>query len=870
MMTALLALSSLAPVANAAGHAEVTVIRLGSAQIRKDKPDDSYRLPVGPLGPLPQAMVLMGSQPWAPKENPVPLAPPANPDAEPEREQVPATVKFTIAGRELPPWVLQPYVTAYVINLETIRLNPEFAKGRLAVKNELISRADHFDFSAFGMPDPLLLNDTQNGPIASFYDAAPDPDVKAYFKALALEIGGDKVNSLLEYRKLASSRNEHLARLARRGVRLFAFETKPRKLSGNFMEHWRWALYHQQCSLFGPAFAEFNECRIIYPRHADSQFRAGELLDRLEASQFSLLDYMDRCSENSFPKNVSPWYELVVILKTREEKTISSDRLFDLKGDWIVVERMIAAATGGAVRVVTTTYDIADESKEDFAHYSPDLLGPVEDVIGARGWFDGVIFIRPRLTNDKGPDVLTVGGDKGPKGAAISTLYDDANWKDFFQAWYQQYAWAARVGEIGEGYPIGHDLWDSGHQPAPHEAYSIRAALRYNFTPGMAVRPKMTDLSEPGSHVALWRIKGPFPVKSDAGASDAPQHHVLDPLNAGPRTETLSIVSNADFINLAKLLPNAGPALAEAITWVYSPADQDVRMWIGQNDGAAAWVNGRCIHEGRYYSAGNFEDKNLVDTVASHAPLKKGWNEVRVVVESCQAPRDKGWGFSLRFCGWDGKPVPGLAYVNEPPTEDLASPYAPPSVGPYYLWRDVKKDYQENLPRLSAADLQKITGIADLSLDGRIDKDGGFFSLAAPGKTPSATYRAAPSSWESVKDSDVRLNNVLDWNREACAALAYEKAGKPRNLLFLKPEALTAYLTLLAEPSPATAIFDGRPLDERFLGYVVVPGATSTRALLLLDTFLGEEAKWPPDEEDLMNPVAPYVPNPPDPRPPLR
>lgn len=867
---------------DAAGHPDVTVLRMGPGQITKDHPEDSWRLPMGATGPLPQALVLMGKQPKAAKEFKFPMSQPADPNAPPEMVQVPATIKFTIAGQELPPWELHPFVTAYVINLDVIRRNPEYASGRMAIKAELASRADQFEFAVFAMPDPLLLNDKLNGPIASFYDAATDPEIKTYFKALAFEIGGDNVNALLEYRKLALSQNERLARIARRGVRLFGFETRPRKLSGNFMEHWRWALYLQQCSLFGPAFGEFNECRVIYPLHAESQFRAGEMLDRLDANQFKQLSYMERCYEASFPKKISPWYTLFVILESRQDKTIANDRLFDLKGDWIVVQRMVEAATGGAVRIVTTTHEFKDESAHAFRTYTG-VHGPSDDLIGARGWFDSVIFIRPRVESDKEPDVLTAGGDSGPRGAAISCLYDDATWKEMFQAWYQHYTWAAQVGEIGEGYPTGDDLWDCGHQPVPHETYSLRAALRYNFTPAMVLRPKMTDLCAPGNQVRLWQIKGPFVVRDTGSPSgtDHASHHVLDPLNSGPSAKSITLVSDSDFIDLAKLLGKSGVALAQATTWVFSPVDQDVRMWLGQNDGAAAWLNGRLIHEGRYYSAGNYEDQNLVDTVAAHAPLKAGWNELRLVVEAWPAPRDRGWGFSVRFCDFNGKPLPGLAYLNEPPKEGLVAPYTPPKPSEHYAWRDVKKDYQEFLPRLAAADLLKITGIPNLALDGHIEKSGGFFSLAAPDRKASATYRVLSTTWQSGKDHDVALNNVLDWDREACAAFAYQKDGKPRDLFFVKPEALMSYLTLLAEPDESKSTFAGRAREDRFLGYVVIPvtagehrrpagepqSSATTRTLLVLDTFIGDEAQWPRDEEDLMNPIAPYVSNPPDPRP---
>ena len=846
----------------AAGNPEMTAMPIGSAVIKQGGQDVSYRLPTGPSGPLPQALVVVASQPRP--EDKATSAPAEDAKNKPQapKEQVPATLKIRIADQELPEWVLQKQATAYIINVQTLRKNPEYQAGRIALKVELVSTAAGVELVVLGMPDPMLLDDSKDGPLAAFVEAAADPEVKAYFGGLVMEIAGQKEAARAEYEKLRAAKNDRVGCFARRGLRMLSYDLRKRRLSGNLAEHYRWGLYLQQCGFFAAAYQEMEECRVIEPALSDSQFRAGEMLDHQGGDAISVLHYLERSAEADRNPNAMDYYVLFTVLKSRGSKTLSFEEIDRIRNDWLYVEKTILATSRANVRIWTSYYEIENEQARGYATYGDGVVGPAEDLIQARGWFDAVISVRPRLPGDTDPLMRTVGGDLGPKGAALSALYDNSVWTDYLKAWNQQMAWAIRVSEIGPNPPLVDNAIACGNEPIPNEGYGMRSALRYHVPPAMIRRPNIADEPVPGSCVQVWKVEGPYPVNDKASAEGQPAHHVMDPIPAGPAPKTSHVAADVDFIDLADLFPNAGWARAQATSWVFSPEDQEVRMWLGQNDGMAVWLNGRCVHQGRYYSAGRFEDRNLVDTIAAFASLKRGWNELRVVVEGWPAPRDKGWGFSVRFCGRNNKPIPGLACVNNRPEADLVPPYIPPKAGVYYSWGKVQNDLYESLPRLTAADLQAITGVKDLTISGAVEQNAGHVVITAPGRAPSATYRAMSEAWQPAKDRDWVLNNVMDWSREDVAACRYTKDTKAHDLLVLRPEAWEPYLFLLNEPAAAEVVFGKTRPADRILGYVMVPAGTEEFALLVVDTLLSEGDKWPNDEEDLMTPLsAEYIPN---------
>jgi hypothetical protein len=846
----------------AAGTPEVAIIPLGVAQIPKGVSQPRYVLPSGPNGPLPEAIVMVASRPRTTNAQ-QPVVTPAHSTQDTGR--IPATLKFTVAGKELPPWILQDTTTAYVINLAAIKSNPLYSQAQLELKIELIAEVEGVGLPMFGMPDPLLLNETLSGPLNDFITQSVDPDVKAYFTALAADFAsrkqqpGDWQPVRDAYAKLATSKNDTIARLALRGLRKTAYDLRPHNPSGNFNERYRWGLYLQQCGLFAPAFAEFDQCRVIDAGSVDSCFRAGELIERINGGIVKTMDYMERTGEAAAFANPATWYSLVIVERKRADRALTSDEIKAVKINWQLVQADVWGATEGRLKIVNSFYEIVDGEPRKLVEYAPGVEAPGDDIVETRGWFDSVIFVRPRLSADAGKGTMTVGGDRGPKGAALSVLYHDAPWAHYYKAWFEHFAWAVNVGEQFEGLPGGDGQRLCGTQPPASDASGCRAALRYYMSNAEYDRPRICDEPRPGEYIHLWKIEGPFPIAPEKTA-ESPTHHLSQLLNPSGDARTIYYDSSKDFINLKRIFGKAGPALARATTWVFSPDDQSVRMWIGQNDGASVTLNGRRIHEGKYFSAGNYEDRNITDMIAGWAPLKRGWNELSVVVEGLPAPRDMDWGFSIRMCTSDNQPVSGIAYLNKAPADGLAPQWRPPLAGSYHDWQDVKEDFRERLLNLSAADLQKITGIDDLAIANQLSSKGGYVALVT-NKKPLSPYRAAPASWQPDKDRDDDLNNLLDWMRESIAAIRFEKNGARHDLLLLKPEAIDAFLLLLKEPASAEKLFKGVPISKRILGYVLTKGTGVELPVFIVDSLLSDE-KYPLDDDDLLEPISPtFIPN---------
>lgn len=838
---------------------------LGPGSAQPGAQDASYRLPTGARGVLQQAMVLIAARPFS-EQAPVPLADPGQ-GGQITKVQVPATIQFKVSGQMLPKWELFEFPTAYVINYDVIRGNPEFGMNRLALSIDVDTAAKGVNWRVYGMADPLLLDDTTCGPIAHLYRQAADEQIRDYLVAFANEVGGNKREAKLAYEKLASSPNADLARFARRGVRLLTYEDRPFNPTGNFNEHYRWGLFLQQAGLFGPAFGEFDECRTIYRNHGDSQFRGGEMLDRMMAGPFSVFDYMERCGAAAFETNPSYWTCLIVILGERGGTKLSDVEAFEFKANWLLMQYMVWAATRGQLAPLATVHEIENESVSDWAVYPGERLGPPRDIVAERGWFDGVFFVRPRPEGEQSTATPTIGGDEGPNGSAMSWLFADAKWQELLSAFYAQFAWAAAVGEIGPGWPAAGELLDAGHQPVTDEGYAIRAALRYQFSPTMIRRVQMADMPGPmEQYVRRWKVEGPLSAGAASSADGAP---LPTRWPAGPAEKSIVMEAEARFVDLRRQL-RVESGLARATCWVYCPADQDVRLWLGQNDGAAVWVNGRCIHEGAYYASGQYEDRNLVDTVAMYAPLRAGWNELSVLIEGLAAPKNRGWGFSVRLCDWGGRTIPGLAFLTSPP--ESFDPAPQDETGRHFTWQAVKDNFTELLPRLDDAALQAMTGIGGLHAEGRVGAAGGMVAISAPDRADSPTYRAPPSTGDEAF-RDVVVNNILDWSREAVMVMSYRKNGADRSLLFVKPEGLEAYMQLLKESDDAESMFGGLEPTERLLGYVIVPAGSdeksSSRLLFVIDCALGPESSWPVDEEDLMAPIPEeFIPNPTDVFPP--
>lgn len=859
-------------------RAELSPIPIGNAAIKKGKQDVTYRLPADIDGPLDQAILFIGAKPKKAPPDKRTIKEILNP-VDPGRHS--AEITFTVNGKPLPKWTLGDTATGYVIHPKTLREgNADFDKSIIKMTIEAATDADMVVCPVASLPEiGLLVPEEKCGTVVELSQAAKDPESKQYLETLAKELAQDYKGARDGYQALSKSKNETIARFARRGLRLMKYWMRPYKISGNFNEHYRWGLFAQQCGFYGIGRIEFEECRILTPGNVTAQIHSAEMgehtgLPLLDVNDYlvraargaaDVLQQMRQAGEDTSLLDPVDWHVLVVILRSRsytetvngvpETKihTLKPGEITAIKNLWLIAGRMVLGVTGGRLRLVTSFYEVADETERPYVKYG-DTEGPAPDILDERGWFDGVVSIRPRVPSDGDRKNTTVSCEIGPKGAALTDCFDDTDINGYTLALYEQFAEAVARSEAGPGLPLGQDVVGCGHQPNVNIGQACRAALHYYLTPAMLRRAKTNDLARPGTYVRFWSVDGPYPITEPAPQGTPARKHVLDPIPTDGAKTPVRIESATDFVDLSRVYPGTGWARARARCWVYSPSGQTVRMFLGQNDGLAVRVNGRVAHEGRFFAGNSMGDQPLCDTLASAADLAPGWNEIEVVVESLPPPNDKGWGFSLRFCDWKNNPVPGLAYAATRPENDVVPPAAGPEVGKYYDWAATYGDFHESLPRLDAAALRRITGIADLTLSGSIGRRDGYFAIGSAAHPAGPGWTPAPSSW-SATSRDETLNNVLDWRRESCAGLRYQKDGKAHDLLFLRPEAVEAYLWLLIEPAAAADVYGDSPLGQRVLGYSLIPAGGGTfRPLIVIDTLLGDESGWPIDEEDLLEP----------------
>lgn len=875
-----------AGTAMGASRKELTWLPCGAKRLPPGKFSIDFNLPRDYAGVIPNPILLLGFY-----EKDKAITPESQPTGAPPENH--AYVKINVGAKRLPDWDVTATASGYVVNLQTIRQNPKFADGKIVIDFEVAMYPPGMVWLyVLGVPDPLLMGDALDGPLALFAEKATDADIKTYFEGLIAQLGTAFEEAGKKFSQVKHSKNERVGMFARRGLRLLKLPKRSKK-QNNFADRYKWGVYLETCGFFfPPALDEFNACLRLDDDSSPSWYRQSEMLEMCGFPMGTIANGCERAGRETRVTDPTVWSVLVTILRERKLETvkdgkpaiekwnISDTDIARIKDEWINLEGLIFGSSRGTFKLNTAFYQIEDEAKRPFVKDCNTIVGPADGIVEVRGWFDSVVSIRPHAVGE--PDT-TVGGDCGPNGAALSDVGADADWQRFFEQFYRQLSWALMVGEYGPGAPRLDDAIGCGVGPIPSVGYGMRSAMRYYMTPLIfryakivpTVRPlsSQTVTTQPTSSTAAedefddeailsylryWRVFGPYLVEDQWPASGLPsKRHTLDALPTLDAQKGIIVDSAADFIDLKALLKPTGWSLAKAVCWVKSSESQRVQMWIGQNDAVAVWLNGRCVHRGDYASSGKYEDRNLVDTVPSFAMLQKGWNRFEVVTEGWPAPLNKGWGFSIRLTRFNGAPVVGLRVTTSQPSEELATEYVAPETGYYYAWTRCEDAYHDLMPRLTEADLMKLTGLRGLKVIGKVGGADGMVALTIDGRKDGSGYRTPPTAWNGATDRDVTLNNVMDWEREDTLAIHFERDGQPHDLLVLKPEATEAYLTLLKEPKEAKGIFGQLAPGGRVIGYLPVAAeGGSSRTLIVADVLLAEEGQpWPVDEEDMMDPL---------------
>jgi len=862
----------------AASHRDWTVVPLGSFTLYGGEQSLQIARPCDRFGIIPTPIVLtVAFDPG-------------------QRQTQPIELRFAQGGRDWPSWTVEQIGQMYVIGLAALGPVTNAESGRVLTVQVTVQHAPAgLAVMASGTPDLKLAGDDALGPLDDVVRQLKPGTAREYLHAIAAINVGQMPLATAALARLAAGSDETVARFARAALRRVRFAEAEAAAEPTFAAHYRLGLYAQQCGQFRAARLHFDAALACLkpgqPRPADwfisdAWYRLGEMMERCGDPIADVADVLEKAGRAA---NVTPnvWDIWVVILRSKEyEETragekvgvrvdMTPEQIARIKREWHWVEQMAYGASGGHLQLNTRYVEIPNTSGVPYGLNAGWLYGPLDALVPGRGSVDGVMSFHPR-----GPSV-TGGADCGPNGAALTDIGTWCGWEVYLHEWNHQFDWTVRTAEAGDGYPITHHSDSCGHQPIPSMGYGHRASMRYCVTPAMYRRIEPADPDNGAGYVTNWRIGSPIAIDQTPPEKDLPPHHVLKfPPEKTRDTGGVSFVAEGDFqafIDLKTFFAARGVKLpvwcvTPASTYVYSPVRQEVRLWLGHNDGMAVWLNDALIHRGDYYAIAKFEDQNWPNMVTIAGVLQAGWNRLEVVVESWPAPRDRGHGFSIRVCDFENRPVAGVtaehAKLAVQPT--ILSDALRPAVGNFYRWDDVRDDYYRKLPKLTGRTLAVRAGLGPtFDVVGRIGATHGFAALGEreeAGSRPTVKLNDSgaagalspvPARWEPAQDHDTRLNNVLDWNREAVAIypFAHSDPWEPRRYyLVLRPEAIDAYVTCLREPREARQVYGGRPMRDRILGYVQAgePEGENEGARVLIVVEVRLPDTLPLDEEDLL------------------
>ena len=855
----ILIMANAVPAGIAASHRDWTLLPLGSFPLANGGQDIRVARPFDASGVI---------------DTPIVFTALFNPD---QASSGPIQVRFSAAERALPAWTVRAIGETYVVGREALAQLATDGGRLLRLRVELSNAPTGLVLMASGTPDLALAGANALGPLVSITKRLKPSAEREYLSATVNLTSRQLHMAKAEFARLARGDDESVARFARAALRRVRFaetETGPQL---DFYAHYRLGLYGQQCGLFRAARLHFETAiqtlNTDFARPADALisdawYRLGEMMDRCGEPTFAVAEVMNRAGQAA---NVVPneWDVWVPIARAecggeqhRARIELTAEQVAGTRQEWEWATQMIYGASGGHLKLNTRFTEIADASQAPYGTHADGLYGPLDEMIPLRGSFDCVMSVRP------GGSSQTGGADCGPNGAALSDVGAGIGWEVHLREWARQFDWTLRAAEAGDGVPPPAEARGCGHQPIPSLGYGQRALLRYYVAPAMYVRLEVADPDDGQGYLRKWWIGPPHAVSAKPPTNGQPPHHAI---NYGPdRVAGIPrrfVTSHRDFVNLQAVAVAAGDELppwcvTPATTYVLSPLRQAVRLWLGHNDGMAVWLNDELIHRGDYYAAARFADQNTPNMVAISALLLKGWNRIDVAVEGWPPPHDRGFGFSVRICDFANQAVAGLMLADERttvPPELLIDPLRP-RPGRFYRWDDVRGDFYRLLPRLAASDLARHANLGGgFDIADSLGATHGHVSIGLDPRSagPADNRPVLRREWDYAKNQDVRLNNLLDWNREAVAVYPFNAREPERHLLFMRPEAVEAYLTCLDEAEQASDIYGHRAVRDRILGYLLVgessTGRETSRVLIVAEVCL--PLPLPVDEEDLLAPL---------------
>ncbi len=169
--------------------------------------------------------------------------------------------------------------------------------------------------------------------------------------------------------------------------------------------------------------------------------------------------------------------------------------------------------------------------------------------------------------------------------------------------------------------------------------------------------PALDRIESELDHVLAWRVAGPYRADGVGGGdvlnhAFSPEQDPADPAASPDILWQDFYASNAGSPGRFNLetLDDPSNCVAYALTHVWSPADQPVRLDIGSDDGVKVWVNGDLVHNNNASRALSIGQDH------AQADLKQGWNTLLMKISQGNG----GWEFACRLRSPDGLPLRGV------------------------------------------------------------------------------------------------------------------------------------------------------------------------------------------------------------------
>lgn len=295
------------------------------------------------------------------------------------------------------------------------------------------------------------------------------------------------------------------------------------------------------------------------------------------------------------------------------------------------------AVPPGAIEAegITLTQTILESKVEEMSDYGPDWSGLKQLTISARQPGERFSLAIPGTIEDRYR--VDVYFSKGPQYGDVDIFYEDR-----------------KVGEFS-GY---HPQIQPGGYVRLHRLKSIEAIIPLTFVvkgkapraSGYTVGIDAFVLEPERQFIPEWYMIGPFPNRKDAQQNRLGLQEIFPPEQEIDLDKTYSGVNGQEVRWQLKTTPQNGYidlygkydpyelVVVYALTYLHSPAEQEIPLLLGSDDGIKVFLNSRPVHEVLTIRIAQVDEDRV--------PLKlqKGWNELLLKIENNLG----GYGFYAR------------------------------------------------------------------------------------------------------------------------------------------------------------------------------------------------------------------------------